>query len=219
MERTSLKLAGAKLILITGGARSGKSAFAEKYAAQAAGKDGKVAYIATARVYDEEMKFRVQRHRARRPENWQTFEAPTEEDVLAALQQAGETCDVILFDCLTLFLSNFLCSLSEEELREENRLYQQAEQTGERLLETASQMTCTRALVMVTNEVGEGIVPQNHLARVYRDLAGLLSQQLALVAEAVYLVSCGQAVNLKSLALSPEEAVRRDLGDFERCLI
>ena len=99
MERTSLKLAGAKLILITGGARSGKSAFAEKYAAQAAGKDGKVAYIATAQVYDEEMKFRVQRHRARRPENWQTFEAPTEEDVLAALQQAGETCDVILFDC------------------------------------------------------------------------------------------------------------------------
>ena len=209
MERTPLKSMGAKIILITGGARSGKSAFAEKYAAQAAGKDGKVAYIATAQVYDEEMKFRVQRHRARRPENWQTFEAPTEEDVLAALQQAGETCDVILFDCLTL----------EEELREEDRLYQQAEQTGERLLETASQMTCTRALVMVTNEVGEGIVPQNHLARVYRDLAGLLSQQLALVAEAVYLVSCGQAVNLKSLALSPEEAVRRDLDGSERCLI
>ncbi len=214
MERTPLKSMGAKIILITGGARSGKSAFAEKYAAQTSGKDGKVAYIATAQVYDEEMKFRVRRHRARRPRNWQTFEAPTEEAVLAALQQAGDTCDVILFDCLTLFLSNFLCNLSEDELQEEERLYQQAEQIGERLLETTSQMTCTRALVMVTNEVGEGIVPQNHLARVYRDLAGLLSQQLARAAEAVYLVSCGQAVNLKSLALSPEEAVRRDFGDF-----
>lgn len=214
MEKKPLKVARTKLILITGGARSGKSAFAEAYA-KAASLEGRVAYIATAQVYDEEMKYRVQRHRERRPQGWQTFEAPTEEAVLAALRETGENFDVILFDCLTLYLSNFLCSCSEEELQHEKGLYKQIQAMAERLLSVVSAMTRARALVVVTNEVGAGIVPENHLARLYRDLSGLLNQQLADAAEAVYLTACGQAVNLKKMGLKAEAAAELDLGQSD----
>ena len=89
-----------KIILVTGGARSGKSAFAEKLAA----KGKKVAYIATAQIFDNEMAFRVKLHKKRRPVNWQTFEAPfNAED---AIMQAAADNDVILFDCITLYISN-----------------------------------------------------------------------------------------------------------------
>ena len=209
MERETLK-AKTKLILVTGGARSGKSAFAEEYALAAA-PEGKVAYIATAQIWDEEMKFRVQRHRERRPENWQTFEAPTEELVMSALKAAGNNCEVILFDCLTLYLSNFLCSCTDSEMQDEKMLYERVEKMSDKLLKAISEMKCARAIVMVTNEVGTGIVPENHLARLYRDLSGLMNQQLASRAEAVYLTVCGQAINLKRLNCTVEKAVEQDL--------
>lgn len=216
MERTPLRSAGTKLILITGGARSGKSAFAEEYA-RAAASEGSVAYIATAQVYDKEMKFRVQKHQERRPASWHTFEAPTEEMALSALKEAGAAYEVILFDCLTLYLSNFLCSCTEEELQDEALLYQQVQRMAEKIIATTSHMSRTRALLMVTNEVGTGIVPENHLARVYRDLAGLMNQKLAEAAEAVYLSVCGQVVNLKKLGQTAWEAAREDMGSLEDC--
>ena len=215
MERETLK-AKTKLILVTGGARSGKSAFAEEYA-KAAAPGGKVAYIATAQVWDEEMKFRVRKHKERRPASWQTFEAPTEEMVLAALKKAGKSHEVILFDCLTIYLSNFLCSCTEDELQDEALLYERVKDMSERIIAALSKMSKTCALIMVTNEVGTGIVPENHLARVYRDLAGLMNQRLADAADAVYLSVCGQAVNLKKLAVTALEAAREDLGGFEEC--
>ena len=215
MERETLK-AKTKLILVTGGARSGKSAFAEEYA-QAAALEGKVAYIATAQVWDEEMKFRVRKHKERRPASWQTFEAPTEEMVLAALKKAGKSHEVILFDCLTIYLSNFLCNCTEDELQNEALLYERVKDMSERIIAALSKMSKTCALIMVTNEVGTGIVPENHLARVYRDLAGLMNQRLADAADAVYLSVCGQAVNLKKLAVTAPEAARGDLGSFEEC--
>ena len=212
MEKQPLKVEKTKLILVTGGARSGKSAFAEAYAAQAAGPEGRVAYLATAQIYDEEMKFRVQRHQARRPATWQTFEAPTEAQVLAALQESGATCDVILFDCLTLYLSNFLCSCSEDKLQDEAWLYEQVQKMADKIMGALAGMSRARALVMVTNEVGAGIVPENHLARLYRDLAGFLNQRLGAAAESVFLTVCGQALNVKKLSLTAEEAVGMDLG-------
>lgn len=215
MEREKLK-AKTKLILVTGGARSGKSAFAEEYA-KAAAPGGKVAYIATAQVWDEEMEFRVRKHKERRPASWQTFEAPTEEMVLAALKKAGKSHEVILFDCLTIYLSNFLCNCTEDELQNEALLYERVKDMSERIIAALSKMSKTCALVMVTNEVGAGIVPENHLARVYRDLAGLMNQRLADAADAVYLSVCGQAVNLKKLAVTAPEAARGDLGSFEEC--
>lgn len=93
-----------KIVLITGGARSGKSRFAENYVAHC-GKS--IAYIATSQIYDEEMAYRVKLHRQRRPSSWQTFEAPFEAH--NALKEAFAEHDTVLFDCLTLYLSNYLC--------------------------------------------------------------------------------------------------------------
>ena len=103
-----------KIVLVTGGVRSGKSAFAERYTAYCAAQTGtKVAYIATAQVYDEEMRQRVDLHQSRRPADWSTYEAPfhTED----AIRAAGAAHGVILFDCITMFLSNDMLQYPEEE--------------------------------------------------------------------------------------------------------
>ncbi len=180
-----------KIILVTGGARSGKSSFAEAYAA----KHGKnIAYIATAEIYDKEMKYRVALHKMRRPSSWKTYEAP--DDAATAILQAGaEDHDMILLDCLTLYLSNMLCKAAATELAAR---YAYVTERIEALLQAARKVDST--LVMVTNEVGAGIVPENALAREYRDLSGLANQLVAREAAAVYLVVCGIPVNLKKIA-------------------
>ncbi|MFC2343423.1 MAG: bifunctional adenosylcobinamide kinase/adenosylcobinamide-phosphate guanylyltransferase [Negativicutes bacterium] len=185
-----------KIVLVTGGARSGKSRFAESYAARY-GKS--VAYIATAEVYDEEMAFRVQLHQKRRPAEWQTYEAPF--DAHNALQEAGEKHDMILFDCLTLYVSNLLCSL--DSIEDSHRNYLLAQEKLERLIQAARAHEGTA--IFVTNEVGSGIVPENHLSREYRDIAGIVNQWMGRAADEVYLVTCGLAVNIKKLAESWEE--------------
>ena len=100
-----------KLILVTGGARSGKSSFAERLALKLG--DGRAAYIATAQIFDDEMKFRVAVHRSRRGENWQTFEAPFDAD--EKISAAAKNFGVILFDCVTLYVSNFLCAAEHDD--------------------------------------------------------------------------------------------------------
>lgn len=179
-----------RLILVTGGARSGKSSFAEKYAAK---YGTKIAYIATSQIFDKEMEFRVQLHKERRPADWQTFEAPL--DAHKAVQQAAESCDMLLFDCLTVYMSNLLCSLDSLDNSAEN--YALVKEKCHALIEVAQASDST--LLVVTNEVGDGIVPDNHLAREFRDLAGLANQLLAEAAERVYLVTAGIAVDLKKL--------------------
>jgi len=182
-----------KIVLVTGGARSGKSRFAEQYAARF-GK--KVAYIATAGVYDEEMAFRVKLHRERRPKDWHTWEAP--ENAHLAIEEAGRAHDMILFDCLTLYISNLLCAL--ENVRDSAANYELIREKISLLLEAAKEQEGTT--IFVTNEVGAGIVPENHLAREYRDITGIANQLTARVADEVYVVSCGIAVDFKKLAVS-----------------
>ncbi|MBR6343908.1 MAG: bifunctional adenosylcobinamide kinase/adenosylcobinamide-phosphate guanylyltransferase [Selenomonadaceae bacterium] len=180
-----------KIVLVTGGARSGKSRFAESYAA----KHGKhVAYIATAQVYDEEMAYRVKLHQRRRPKEWQTFEAPFHAE--RTLEEAGREHDMILFDCLTLYISNLICAMPT--LEDFDRNYQVVREQVELLIAQARKNQGTS--VFVTNEVGAGIVPENHLSREYRDLAGISNQLMARAAEEVYLVACGLPVNIKKLA-------------------
>ena len=185
-----------KIVLVTGGARSGKSTFAERYAARG-GRP--VAYIATAQIYDDEMKERVSIHQSRRPANWPTFEAPYNADeVMAKAVQSAET---VLFDCLTLYTSNLLLAPDAPTDREERR---QAVLDGiEKLLASAKQGNCD--VIFVTNEVGLGIVPDNALAREYRDVAGLVNQKVAANADEVYLVVSGLAVELKKIAVNLEE--------------
>ena len=182
-----------KIVLVTGGARSGKSRFAEQYAARF-GK--KVAYIATAGVYDEEMAFRVKLHRERRPKDWHTWEAP--ENAHLAIEEAGKAHDMILFDCLTLYISNLLCAL--ENVRDSAANYELIREKISLLLEAAKKQEGTT--IFVTNEVGAGIVPENHLAREYRDITGIANQLTARAADEVYVVSCGIAVDFKKLAVS-----------------
>lgn len=180
-----------RIILVTGGARSGKSAFAERLALKIG--NGRAAYVATAQIFDDEMKFRVKLHRSRRGDNWTTFEAPfdAEEKICAA----GQNFDAILFDCVTLYVSNFLCNASTDD---EKFLYDNLRGLIDKLIDAA--LAVDAVTIFVTNEVGAGIVPENKLARRFRDLAGLANQLLAAQADKVFLTVAGLAVDVKKLA-------------------
>ena len=166
--------------LILGGARSGKSHLAEQLAL-ASGLP--VTYIATATIGDDEMAGRIHIHQQRRPVNWQLVEQPL--DLAASLQATAAPRHCLLVDCLTLWLSNLLLSERPQQLAE-----QQAA-----LLDTLPTLPGT--ILMVSNEVGLGIVPMNPQARQFRDLAGRLHQQLAGVCERVIFTVAGLPQVLK----------------------
>jgi adenosylcobinamide kinase/adenosylcobinamide-phosphate guanylyltransferase len=170
-----------KILLITGGARSGKSRYAEKRASEL---DGRLLYVATAEANDSEMAQRIAAHRDRRKERWTTIEEPLEvAKVLSA--QVGKI-DCALVDCVTLWLSNLLHAREEPAVEREVEI----------LLEAVSASDFT--LVFVANEVGSGIVPDNSLARQFRDLAGRTNQRLAELADEVVLMVAGIPVIVKS---------------------
>lgn len=185
-----------KIVLVTGGARSGKSSFAERLAG---GTGPRVAYLATAQALDAEMAERIALHQRRRPSGWQTFECPLAAETV--LPAAAASADAVLFDCLTVYISNLMFSEAAGATPELRRELVQ-EKIG--LLLTAAQAAAI-PVVFVTNEVGQGIVPDNALAREYRDLAGLVNQQVAAVADEVYWVICGLAVDVKKLAVAMNE--------------
>ena len=170
--------------LILGGARSGKSNFAEQTALDlyASGKVSKLVYIATAEVKDAEMAERVSHHRATRDKRWQVIEEPWH--LADALQKFGsDTC--VLIDCLTLWLTHGLCEKSESELQVQKQ----------RLLEALQH---TRASVLlVSNEVGHGIVPLGELSRVFVDQSGWLNQDIAKVAQRVDFIMAGCPLRIK----------------------
>ncbi len=187
-----------KLVLVTGGARSGKSEFAEKYVLH---YGAKCAYIATAEILDGEMAERVRLHQARRPQTrWLNFEAPyNAHDVL---REAAQQADAVLFDCLTLYMSNLLYGKNAPQgTTEQKALAVKAEIA--KLLDAAR--TSGKIVVFVTNEVGAGIVPENAMAREYRDIAGWVNQQVAEAADCVFYCVAGQAVDMKKLAFKFEE--------------
>ncbi|MBP8743014.1 MAG: bifunctional adenosylcobinamide kinase/adenosylcobinamide-phosphate guanylyltransferase [Acidaminococcaceae bacterium] len=186
-----------KLVLVIGGARSGKSSFAEKYVLN---YGSKCAYIATAEILDEEMAERVKQHQLRRNgKRWVNFEAPYNADNTVA--QAGEAADCILFDCLTLYLSNLMYGKNAPDTFEEKCLYVRNE--VDKLLQAAKKTNKT--VVFVSNDVGCGIVPDNQMAREYRDVAGWLNQQVGFEADFVFYVMAGQAVDIKKLAFKFED--------------
>ena len=176
---------------MTGGARSGKSDFAERLALKFGG--GRAAYIATAQIFDDEMNFRVKLHRERRGDAWTTFEAPTAAH--EKISAAGKNFGAILFDCVTIYVSNFLCAAN---LDDEPKLYGELRGLIQRLIDAAK--TSDAVTIFVSNEVGAGIVPENKLARRFRDLAGLANQMLAAQSDKVFLTVAGLAVDVKKLA-------------------
>lgn len=177
-----------RLILVTGGARSGKSSFAQSFAARLGGES--VLFVATAQPRDPEMAQRIEAHRLSRPAAWATLEAPRQ--VGQAIQSAPPT-SVILVDCLTLLVSNVLLALDDGCAAE-------AVMTDEVVSLLKVGRSRSEALVVVTNEVGLGIVPGNPLARQYRDLLGRGNAFIAAEADEVYLLVAGLPVEIKSLA-------------------
>ncbi len=173
-----------KIVLFTGGARSGKSSRAEQYAARLSEQ---VVYIATAEARDDEMRLRIDAHRRRRPAGWHTVEQPLS---VASTLLTIEPGRVVLIDCLSLLISNLLLAHEDDPAPVvEAEIAQLAAAAQKREL----------TLIVVTNEVGMGIVPAYLLGRLYRDLLGRANQYIAAVAAEVYLCVCGIPVDLRAL--------------------
>lgn len=170
-----------KVIFITGGARSGKSRFAEELAQNFPGPK---AYLATAQPLDQEMAERILRHKQSRAGDWHTLEEPLR--VAEAIRKNGDRFHLILLDCLTLWISNLMMAgWSEENILGE----------ADRLMQAGQATECS--LIFVGNEVGMGIVPDNLQARTFRDLSGLVQQKIAREADEVYLMVSGLPQRIK----------------------
>lgn len=177
------------MILIGGGARSGKSAFALDCALR---RSGPRTFVATAQAFDDEMRQRIERHRMERGDAFVTREAPL--NVQACLD-AVPAHGVVVIDCLTLWLSNLLLAeLSDTEIEE--RISKLAQRLG----------TAPYEALVVTNEVGLGLVPPTPLGRRFRDLAGRAHQQLSQTATAVYFAAMGMMLELKPGPVRPVTA-------------
>lgn len=164
--------------LILGGARSGKSSFAERLSRESGFERH---YVATGQAFDDEMAQRIARHREDRGAGWTTHEAPVE--LVTCLEKVGSDDRVVLVDCLTLWVSNLMMA-GEDVEQASAELLQHIEKHRGRYL-------------FVSNEVGLGIVPDNSMAREFRDHAGRLHQQVAAVADEVYLVAAGLPLKMK----------------------
>ncbi|MCB9957740.1 MAG: bifunctional adenosylcobinamide kinase/adenosylcobinamide-phosphate guanylyltransferase [Rhodospirillaceae bacterium] len=173
-------IAGARCVLVLGGARSGKSRFAEAHVLAGGGRP---IYLATATVGDDaEMAARIAHHRARRGDAWSTVEEPLE--LTATLHRLAQPGAAVLVDCLTLWLTNVM--LAGRDIPAETAAL------------AAALPELPGRVVLVANEVGLGIVPDNAMARAFRDLAGRLNQAVAATADAVVFLAAGLPLVLKA---------------------
>lgn len=187
-----------QIILVMGGARSGKSEFAEKLMYRASGE--RKGYVATSQILDDEMKYRVMVHRERRPADWKTFEVMHEAGGM--MKMILRESDAVLFDCITMYVSNLLM---------DHINFRGAETLGVSDLEALrtvlqrdlDQMFAViskfqgKEIIFVSDELGMGIVPGNAMSRVYRDLVGLANQYIAARADKAYLSVAGITIDLK----------------------
>jgi len=177
-----------RLIFLLGGARSGKSHYAETWAREH-GK--RVLFVATAQATDADMRGRIADHRAARPPDWQTLEAPI--DMARQIAAATYEHDTLILDCITLMTSNILPSLPDSvSQKEANDAVLRA---VDRLLKVQSQSDAT--WLVVSNEVGMGVVPPTRLGNLYRDMLGRANQRIAAQADEVLLLVAGIAWRLK----------------------
>jgi adenosylcobinamide kinase/adenosylcobinamide-phosphate guanylyltransferase len=190
-----------RLILVLGGARSGKSGFAQSRAAELErAEKRRVVYIATAAAGDEEMRRRIETHRASRPADWKTVEEPLRVSAAIDKHCAGRTA--VIVDCLTLLVSNMAvkrCAGRPEAETippgEESEVQAAVDAETDRIVETARAMDC--AAIIVSNEVGLGVVPPSPLGRLFRDVAGRANQRLARESDEVYFMVAGIPQRIK----------------------
>ena len=171
-----------KIIFVIGGCRSGKSMYALQIAEKVPGE--RKIYLATCVPQDDEMKRRVAKHQKERGRSWTTVEEPIH--LPAVISERCREADIILLDCLTLWVSNLLMETHDEEKLEE---------TISQLTDTLAKAKCP--IVVVSNEIGAGIVPENRLARQYRDIIGLANQAVAKAASKVIWMVAGIPVTVK----------------------
>ena len=187
-----------KIFLVLGGARSGKSDFAEKLMYHSRGK--RKGYIATSQILDDEMRYRVILHRQRRPSDWHTFEVMHEAG--AEMDRILEEADAILFDCITMYVNNILMDhmkgITVETLgvSDLTTLQSSLEKDLDRMFDKIAKAS-DKEIIFVSDELGMGIVPANAMSRVYRDLVGLANQYVAKRADKVYLSIAGITMELK----------------------
>ncbi len=180
-----------KLIYVTGGARSGKSTFAEQFA-RTYGDD--VLYIATARAFDAEMTERIKKHQQSRPASWSTYEG-----ILNIDKSITSNTGVALLDCITLLITNLMMdsnidwdSASTEQI---DTIERQIMEIIDNIIAATNDAKCD--LIVVSNELGMGLVPAYPMGRIFRDIAGRVNQRLAFHAKEAYLIVSGIALKLK----------------------
>ena len=175
------------LTLVTGGARSGKSGFAQR---MAQGREGRKVFIATARAGDDEMKLRIEQHRRERPESWHTIEEPCR--LVQAVERCRGSYEVVLIDCIGLWISNLLQADAAED-----EILQKVDAVLARC------RTSGACVIIVSNETGMGIVPDNRLSRLFRDVLGKTNQELARAADEVFFLVAGIPLQVKGTSSAP----------------
>jgi len=184
-----------KIILVTGGARSGKSTYAEELAKNS-GEN--IMYIATAIPFDEEMEDRIKKHQESRPSEWFTYEGYKDLDII--LNEKGDNFQGVLLDCVTVMTTNNIFEYPEFdenniEIAMLDKIQDFIKNEFIKLIDVAKQKNLT--LIMVTNELGSGLVPESSLGRAFRDIAGRINQIIAKQADEVYLLVAGIPVKIK----------------------
>ena len=174
--------------LILGGARSGKSSYAQKLAEES-GKS--VTFLATAQALDEEMSARIRKHQSERPQQWQTFEIPF--DIASHSKEINS--EVVILDCITLLVSNLIMQFVEDDLVEEGPFMKAVQKEMEELLSAIR--VSNQRWIIISNEVGLGLVPPYPLGRVYRDGLGWANQRLAKEAKRVLFMVAGIPMTVK----------------------
>jgi len=183
------------IVLITGGARSGKSSYAEKLAKET---KGDVLYIATSIPFDDEMKDRVKKHKERRPTNWFTYEGY--KNLKQVFYNKKMHFDTILLDCITIMVTNLMLAQAGDNFDDLNnkaidKMEDEILREVESFLDEAEKSLKT--IILVTNEIGCGIVPEYKISRVFRDIAGRVNQYIAGRAQEVHMVVCGIPIKIK----------------------
>lgn len=181
------------IILCSGGARSGKSEFAEQLALSLKGRK---AYVATGQAFDDEMKDRIKKHQLRRGKEWINFEIPL--NLHKNWKNIKNVSDVILIDCLTMFTSNHVFAYGDIHTQEDANHIESIILEELRLLLQEINNSNDKTVIFVTNEIGLGIVPENKLARYFRDITGRVNREVANAANKMYLTVSGVTIELKS---------------------
>ena len=183
-----------KIILVTGGARSGKSSFAESLCI---GQNNSTAYIATSIPFDDEMKDRVKKHKESRPQNWETYEIY--KDIYSIVDEVSKKHQTIILDCVTLLVNNLMFTygidIDEASQVEINELELYIKDQVSKLMIELKNTDIY--VVIVTNEIGMSVVPDNKLSRVYTDITGRVNQQIASNSDEVYFVVSGIPMKIR----------------------